>query len=88
MAEPIEILTQQLIHHATDPFSLAILTGATSSSFNFFGNLVLALNGVTPAISTELERTRKGISDTSALKMWEWVFHRAKVRSPEPVLPF
>ena len=80
MAKPIETLTQQLIHRATDPFSLAILTGVTSSSFFFFGTSGLALHGVVPAIITESERTKKGISDTSALKMWEWAFLRARVR--------
>jgi len=78
MAEPTETLVQQLILRVTDPFGLAILTGIASSSFFFFGSLVLVLDGVLPAIITEPERTKKGISDTSALKMWEWVFHRAK----------
>jgi len=80
MAKPIETITQQLIHRATDPFSLAILTGMASSSFFFFGSLGLALHGVVPAIITEPERTRKDISDTSALKMWEWAFLRTRVR--------
>ena len=80
MAEPIETLTQQFIHKATDPFGLAILTGMTSSSFWLFGNLGLVLDGLLPATINESERARKGISETSALKMWEWMFHRAKVR--------
>jgi hypothetical protein len=89
MAEPIETLTQQLIYRATDPFCLALLTGTTSSSFFLFGTLGLAVDGVLPATITESERAEKGISDISALKMWEWVFHRAKVRFhkiPPPIL--
>jgi len=82
MAEPIQTLTQQLIHRATDPFGLAILTGMTSSSYWLFGSLGLAIHGTLPATINESERARKGISDASALKMWEWMFHRAKVRSP------
>ena len=80
MTKPIETLTQQLIHRATDPFSLAILTGVTSSSFFFFGSLGLVLHGVGPAIITESERAKKGISIASGLKMWEWAFLRARVR--------
>jgi len=89
MAEPIETLTQQLIHRATDPFSLAILTGVTSSSFWLFGSLGLVINGPMPATVTQSARAKKDISETSALKMWEWVFNRAKVRfsqrSPPPI---
>ncbi|KAF9646087.1 hypothetical protein BDM02DRAFT_3130630 [Thelephora ganbajun] len=78
MAEPIETLTQQLIRRATDPFGLAILTGMASSSFWLFGSLGISIDGAFPAIVTESERAKKGISDASALKLWEWVFHRAK----------
>jgi len=78
MAEQIETLAQQLIHRVTTPFGLAILTGAACSSFSFFGALSLELDGVLPATATESERARKGISDTSALKMWEWMFRRGK----------
>jgi len=88
MAEPIESLTEQLIHSATDPFSIAILAGVASSSFFFFGNLGLALDGVLPATITESERTRKGISDISALNMWEWMYNRAKVGLPADSHPF
>jgi len=88
MAEPIESLTQQLIHRVTNPFSLAILAGVTSSSFYFFGNLGLALNGTLQATITESERTRKGISNISALKMWEWMYNRAKVRFSTTIPPF
>lgn len=80
MTKPIETLTQQLIHRATDPFSLAILTGVTSSSFYFFGAFGLALHGIIPAVITESERAQKGISDTSALKTWKWALLRSKVR--------
>ena len=83
MSKPIETITQQLIHRATDPFSLAILTGVTSSSFYFFGNFGLALHGVAPAIITEPERAKKGVSVASGLKMWEWAFLRARVRFPK-----
>ena len=86
MAQPIETLTQQLIRRATDPFGLALLTGVTSSSFFFFGATSLALNGALAATITQSERAGKGISDTSALKLWEWVFHRAKVRFSESPL--
>ena len=79
MSEPLESLTQQLIRRATEPFGLAILTGVTSSSFLFFGALVLTMDGTIPATITASERAKKGISDTSALKMWDWVFHRARV---------
>jgi len=83
MNEPTKSLPQQLIHSVTDPFSLAILTGVASSSFFFFfGNLGLMLDGIIPATITESERARKGISDVSALKMWEWMYYRAKVRFP------
>ena len=87
MAEPTETITQQLIHRATDPFSLAILVGVASSSFFFFGNLGLALDGILPATITESERARERISDASALKMWEWMYHRGKVRFPKTTLP-
>ena len=87
MAEPTESLTQQLIHSATDPFSLAILTGVASSSFFFFGNLGLVLDGILPATITEFERAKIGLSDTSALKMWEWMYYRAKVRFPTVIPP-
>ena len=88
MAEPIETIIQQLIHRATDPFSFAILVGVASSSFFFFGNLGLALDGILPATITESERARKGISDASALKMWEWMYHRGKVRFPTKPNPY
>lgn len=87
MTEPIQTLAQQLIHRATDPFGLAILTGVTSSSFWLFGSLGLAINGLLPATITQSERAKRGVSETSALKMWEWMFNRAKVRgglSPSP----
>ena len=84
MAELTKSLTQRLTYSATDPFSLAILAGVASSSFYFFGNLSLALDGTLPATITESERTRKGISDTSALQMWEWMYNRAKVRFQQP----
>lgn len=83
MAEQIETLAQQLIHRVATPFGLAILTGVACSSFTFFGGLSLELDGVLSATATESERARKGISDTSALKMWEWMFRRGKVRFPE-----
>lgn len=86
MAGPVESLTQQLIHRTADPSNLAILTGVTSSSFWLFGNLGIALDGVLPATTTESERAKKGISDASALKLWEWMFHRAKVSFPCPLL--
>jgi len=79
MAEPIETLAQQLIHRATDPFGLAILTGVTSSSFWLFGSLGLAIDGLLPATVTQSERAKRGVSETSALKMWEWMFNRARV---------
>ena len=82
MAEPTGSLTKQLIHSATDPFSLAILIGVTSSSFYFFGNLIIALDGALPATITKSERTRRGVSDASALNMWEWTYNRGKVRIP------
>lgn len=85
MTQPIETLTQQLIHRATDPFSLALLTGVVSSSFSFFGATGLALNGVVAATITQSERAKKGISDASALKLWEWAFHRGKVRFPKAI---
>lgn len=75
-----ETITQHLVRDTTGPFGLAMLTGAISSSFFFFGNLSLAMNGVLPATITESERAKKGISDASALKLWEWMFYRAKVR--------
>ena len=81
MAHSIESLTQQLAQRATDPFSLAIVTGMTSSSFLLFGGLGLALDGAFPAVITESERVQKGISDTSALKLWAWMFNRARVSS-------
>ena len=88
MAEPVKTLAQQLIHRATDPFGLAILTGVASSSFWLFGSLGLAIDGLMPAVSTQSDRAKKDISETSALKMWEWLFDRAKVRfskkSPRP----
>ena len=80
MAGPTESLTRQLIHSATDPFTVAILAGVSSSSFYFFGNLGLALDGTIPATVTRSERARKGISDTSALNLWEWMYNRGKVR--------
>ena len=80
MAGPIETLTQQLIRRVTDPSSLALLAGVTSSSFWLFGSLALAMDGALAATVTESERAKKGISETSALKMWEWVFNRAMVR--------
>ena len=82
MAEPIQSLTQRLAYRITDPFILAILTGVAFSSFYFFGNLANALDGTLPATITESERSRKDISDTSALKMWEWMYGHAKVRFP------
>ena len=86
MAEPTESLTR-LMHFATDPFSLAILAGVTSSSFYFFANVGLALIGIVPAITTKSERTRKDISDTSSLNMWAWMYNRAKVRPPTTLPP-
>lgn len=83
-----EALTQQLVHRATDPFGLAILAGVTSSSFWFFGALSLMIDGVLPVTITESERAEKGLSDTSALKMWEWVFHRARVRFSKMSPPY
>lgn len=80
MVEPIETLTHKLICRATDPFALAILAGVTSSSFWFFGTLALAMDGILPATISESERTKMGISETSALKMWEWVLYRTVVR--------
>ena len=88
MAGPTESLTQRLIHSATDPFSLAILTGVASSSFFFFGNISLILDGVLPATITESDRDGKGVSDTSALNMWEWMYNRTKVRFPITIHPF
>jgi len=86
MAEPTEsLLTQQLIHSATDPFRIAILAGVACSSFYFFGILSLALWGIVPATMTESARTRKGVSDASALNMWEWMYHGGKVRFPTPL---
>lgn len=83
VVQPAGTLTQQLVHRVADPFGLAILAGVTSSSFFLFGGLDLAFNGVLPATITESKRVKMGVSDTSALKMWEWVFHRAKVRFPK-----
>lgn len=79
MTNPVESLTQQLIQRATDPFGLTILTGVASSSFFVFGNLALALDGVFPATVNESERAKKDVSETSALKLFEWMFNRAKV---------
>lgn len=76
----VESLAQQLVHRTTDPFGLAILTGVASSSFWFFGTFVLSLDGTLPATITELERAKKDISNTSALKLWEWMFYRGMVR--------
>ena len=80
MTGPVESLTQQLVQRVTDPFGLAILTGLASSSFWLFGGLELSLDGPLTATLTESERAKRGISVTSALKMWEWMFNRAKVR--------
>ena len=82
MAGPIGSLIQQLIYSATDPFSIAILIGVASSSFYVFGSLGIALDGTLPAVLTESERVRRGISDSSALNMWEWTYNRGKVRFP------
>ena len=81
MAGPVESLTQQLIHRMQDPSSFAILAGVTSSSFWVFASLGITLDGVVPATMSESERAKKGISDASALKLWEWLAHRAKVSS-------
>jgi len=51
----------------------------TSSSFWFFGSLALTMDGALPATITESERAKRGVSETSALKMWEWMFNRAKI---------
>jgi len=85
MAEPIQTLAQQLIHRAIDPFGLAILTGVTSSSFWLFGSLGLAIDGLLPATITQSERAKRGVSETSALKMWEWIFNRTRVRGFFPL---
>ena len=87
MTDPIETLTQHLIRRATEPSSLALLTAVASSSFFFFGNLGLALNGVFPATITKSERTRNGVSEESALKLWEWAYPRARVRLQKESLP-
>jgi hypothetical protein len=71
-------LTQQLVQRIADPFGLAILTGVASSSFWLFGNIAIALDGILPATSTLSGREKTGVSDASALKLWEWMFHRAK----------
>lgn len=80
MANSVESLTQQLVHRVTEPFGLAILTGLASSSFFFFGGVGLAVDGIIPATSTGSERAKKGLSDPVAMKLWEWMFYRAKVR--------
>ena len=84
MAGPVESLTQQLVQRMQDPSSLAILAGVTSSSFWLFASLGLTLDGTLPATISESERAKKGISETSALKLWEWLAHRAKVSSLYP----
>jgi hypothetical protein len=76
---PVESLTQQLIHRTTDPFSLALLTGVASSSYWLFGSLGIATLGTLPATFTKSDRAKAGVSDTSALKLWEWVFKHAAV---------
>ena len=87
MTGPVESLTQQLVHEATNPFGLAILTGVAASSFWFFGGLALALDGALAATITESERDKRGVSVASALKLWEWMFNRAKVGFFSPGLP-
>ena len=84
MTEPVQGLTQQLIHHAMDPFGLAIMTGVAATSFWLFGSLSLAIDGAFPAVSTQSERAKRNISETSALKMWEWASTRARVRVSLP----
>ena len=79
MTEPVQTLTQQLLHRTTDPFTLALLTGAASSSFWFFGALGVSAFGILPATLSESERAKKGVSDASALKLWKWMFDRAVV---------
>ncbi|KAF9789768.1 hypothetical protein BJ322DRAFT_1105630 [Thelephora terrestris] len=78
MAGLVESLTQQLTHRMSDPSILVILTAVTSSSFWLFASLGITLDGVIPATITASERAKRGISDASALKLWEWMFHRAK----------
>ena len=78
MVEPVESLTKQLVQRITDPFGLAILAGVTSSSFWFFGNFGMALDGIVPAVSTEKERGKKDVTDVSALRLWEWFYNRGK----------
>ena len=84
MTQPLTSVTHQLTQRLVSPFGLAIVTGVASSSFRFFGSLELALDGVFPATGTEAERAKKGVSDAAALRLWEWVFYRAKV-SPSSV---
>lgn len=78
MLGPVEPLTQQLIHRFADPFGLALLTGVTSSSFWIFGNIGIALDGALPATITESERTKVGVSNASALKLWGFMYDRGK----------
>lgn len=79
MSEPVEFLTQKLIHRVADPFGLALLIGVTSSSFWIFANIGIALDGALPATITESERTKMGVSNASTLKLWVFMYDRAKV---------
>ena len=88
MAEPIESLTQQLIdiHRTIDPFSFAVPTRVVSSFF--FGNLGPTMDGIIPATITVSGRVANGIGETSVLKMWEWMYYRARVMFPTTIPTF
>jgi hypothetical protein len=90
MAQPVETcqtLTQQLIQRATDPFGIVALTGVISSSYSLFGILGFGISGLTPTMITQSERPKNVISETSALKLREWMYYRAVVSGP-PSSPY
>jgi len=79
MAKPTQSLTQQLTHRAANPHP-------DRAPLLVF--LLLQKDGTLPATITESERISNSVSETSASKMWEWMYNRAKVISSTIILTF
>ena len=85
MAELVEGLVQQFIHHATDPFRVAILIGVVYSFFwAFKTHLSFTIDLGLPPTRAQPQPFRVEIDELAALTVWKWASGRARVRASFP----